>query len=88
MGALVGLGEHGGAGLDEGVEAGQLGGFGSDIDVDDAAVGGFEVGFVGGEQFVREAEAALGGAVLGAIGGDVLNGRSDGREVECPEICR
>lgn len=70
--ALIGLGEHGGAGLNEGVEAGELSGFRRDIDIDDAAVGGFEIGLVGGEKFVGDAEAALGRAVLSTESGDVL----------------
>jgi hypothetical protein len=40
LGDLVGLGEHGGAGLDEDVGAGVLGGFLGDVDVFDAGAGG------------------------------------------------
>src|SRR6478735_2286238 len=62
--ALVGLGEHRGAGLDQDVPAGELRALLGHVHIGDAAVGGFEVGLVDREDFRGEAEAALLSAVL------------------------
>lgn len=71
----VGLREHGGAGLDEDVEAGELGGRDGDVDIDDAARCGFEVGLVGRQQLGGETQSGVLGTIGGAMGGELLDGQ-------------
>src|SRR6187551_2128900 len=80
--ALVGLGEHRGAGLDENVPAGELRALLGDVHIHDAAVGGFEVGLVDREDLGGEAQAALLSAVVGAHGGDGLDRIGDRVQID------
>src|SRR4249919_3153239 len=57
--ALVGLGQHGGARLNQDVPTGELRALLGDVDIRDPAVGGFEVGLVDREHFRGETETAL-----------------------------
>jgi hypothetical protein len=71
--ALIGLGQHRRAGLNQDVVAGEVRAFLRHVHIRDAAVGGLQVRLVHREQLARETKAALLGTIVGAHGRHVLD---------------
>ena len=70
---MVGLGHHGGRGLDENVVAGEAGRFESNVSIHDSTVGGLQIHLVGAKSLHFQVQALLLGSVLSQGGGKVLD---------------
>src|SRR4051812_46006914 len=91
LGALVGLGEHGRAGLGEDLELGLVDHLLGDVDVADAALGAGEVLLEDADVVDRVLEPVLHGAQRGAGRGDRGDGgvgRGDVRDADGAEVDR